>query len=105
MNNKVQKNKVKNGGVGRFWYPSRWTGTQSNQSRAQLSWKYEDKKEGESEPKIKYIVNNKKCRAENESATTLQATIRTKSKDPLWTKQYPYPMSDNNFILTLLIFN
>lgn len=30
--------------------------------------------------------------------TTIEATIRTKTEEPVWTKQYPYPFSDNNFI-------
>lgn len=30
--------------------------------------------------------------------TTIEGTIRTKSEEPKWTKQYPYPYSDNEFI-------
>lgn len=30
--------------------------------------------------------------------STIEATIRTKSEDPIWTKQYPYPYADNEFI-------
>lgn len=30
--------------------------------------------------------------------TTIEATIRTKTDDPIWTKQYPYPIADNDFV-------
>lgn len=30
--------------------------------------------------------------------TTIQATIRTKNNEPIWTKQYPYPYSDKEFV-------
>ncbi|XP_055910407.1 uncharacterized protein LOC129944768 [Eupeodes corollae] len=30
--------------------------------------------------------------------TTIEATIRTTDNEPIWTKQYPYPYSDNEFV-------
>ncbi|GBO99955.1 Retrovirus-related Pol polyprotein from transposon gypsy [Eumeta japonica] len=30
--------------------------------------------------------------------TTVEATIRTKTDEPIWTKQYPYPIADNDFV-------
>lgn len=30
--------------------------------------------------------------------TTIEATIRTKTDEPIWTKQYPYPYSDKEFV-------
>lgn len=30
--------------------------------------------------------------------TTTEASIRTQSDDPIWTKQYPYPMADHEFV-------
>lgn len=30
--------------------------------------------------------------------TTINATIRTKNRDPIYTKQYPYPYSDKEFV-------
>lgn len=30
--------------------------------------------------------------------TAIEATIRTKNNDPVWVKQYPYPMSDHEFV-------
>lgn len=30
--------------------------------------------------------------------TTIEATIKTKNDDPVWVKQYPYPMSDHDFV-------
>lgn len=30
--------------------------------------------------------------------TTIEATIRTVNDDPVWVKQYPYPMSDHDFV-------
>lgn len=30
--------------------------------------------------------------------TTIEATIRTKNEDPIWTKQYPYPYSEKDFV-------
>lgn len=30
--------------------------------------------------------------------TTIEATIRTKNDDPIWTKQYPYPYADKAFV-------
>lgn len=30
--------------------------------------------------------------------TTIEATIRTKTSDPIWTKQYPYPYADKEFV-------
>jgi hypothetical protein len=30
--------------------------------------------------------------------TTIEATIRTKPGEPIWTKQYPYPYADKNFV-------
>lgn len=30
--------------------------------------------------------------------TTIMATIRTKSDEPIWTKQYPYPYADKEFV-------
>ncbi len=77
-----------------------------------LSYKYRAKKESESLQKINYTVNSENYRAEIEEimqkneitnevlpyTTAIQATIRTNSEDPIWTKQYPYPMSDSDFI-------
>jgi hypothetical protein len=31
-------------------------------------------------------------------ATTIEATIRTKTEEPIWTKQYPYPYADKEFV-------
>lgn len=30
--------------------------------------------------------------------TTIEATIRTKTDEPIWTKQYPYPFADKEFV-------
>lgn len=30
--------------------------------------------------------------------TTIQASIRTKTDEPIWVKQYPYPVSDQDFV-------
>lgn len=30
--------------------------------------------------------------------TTIDATIRTKNNEPIWTKQYPYPYPDKEFV-------
>lgn len=30
--------------------------------------------------------------------TTIEATIRTVNEEPIWTKQYPYPYSDKEFV-------
>lgn len=30
--------------------------------------------------------------------TTIEATIRTVNNDPIWVKQYPYPISDHDFV-------
>lgn len=30
--------------------------------------------------------------------TTIQATVRTKTDEPIWTKQYPYPYADKDFV-------
>lgn len=32
--------------------------------------------------------------------TTIEATIRTINNEPVWVKQYPYPMSDHDFVKT-----
>lgn len=32
--------------------------------------------------------------------TTIEATIRTANNDPVWVKQYPYPVSDHEFVNT-----
>lgn len=62
--------------------------------------------------KINFTVNNEDYRERIEEimnknlytneklpyTTTIEGTIRTKSDEPIWTKQYPYPYSDNEFI-------
>lgn len=30
--------------------------------------------------------------------TMIEATIRTKTDEPIWTKQYPYPYADEEFV-------
>ncbi len=30
--------------------------------------------------------------------TTIQATIRTQTEDPIWTEQYPYRVADHDFV-------
>lgn len=74
--------------------------------------KYKKKKTLEVEPKINYTINNEKLKDQVEElmkrnnntngklpfTTTIQATIKTESEDPIWTKQYPYPMSDHDFV-------
>lgn len=32
--------------------------------------------------------------------TTIEASIRTVNNDPVWVKQYPYPMSDHDFVMS-----
>lgn len=32
--------------------------------------------------------------------TQIEATINTKNDDPIWVKQYPYPMSDHDFVMS-----
>ena len=74
--------------------------------------KYKKKKTLEVEPKINYTINYEKLKDQVEElmkrnnntngklpfTTTIQATIKTESEDPIWTKQYPYPMSDHDFV-------
>lgn len=31
--------------------------------------------------------------------TTIEASIKTMNNDPVWVKQYPYPMSDHDFVM------
>lgn len=77
------------------------------------SLKYKYKKEMiNNEQKINYTISNETYRGDIEKimernnktseilpfTTTIQASIRTKSEDPIYVKQYPYPMSDNEFI-------
>lgn len=64
------------------------------------------------EPKINYTINNNEFKdnvdelmktnnntSENMPFTTIgQASIKAKSKDLIWIKQYPYPMCDHNFV-------
>ncbi len=76
------------------------------------SLKYQKKVAGKKEPFINYTVDNAKYEEEikevmkaNENisdtlpfTTTIQATIRTQTEDPIWTKQYPYPVADHDFV-------
>lgn len=32
--------------------------------------------------------------------TRIEATINTKNDDPVWVKQYPYPMSDHDYVMS-----
>lgn len=64
------------------------------------------------EPKINFTVNNpqyeediRKLMIRNVQisislpfTTTIQATISTHTEETLWTKQYPYPIADNDFV-------
>ncbi|GBP11681.1 Retrovirus-related Pol polyprotein from transposon opus [Eumeta japonica] len=54
---------------------------------------------------INYTIGNDmyreridKLMKENNGTTTVEATIRTKTDEPIWTKQYPYPIADNDFV-------
>ncbi|GBP04334.1 hypothetical protein EVAR_68161_1 [Eumeta japonica] len=64
-----------------------------------------------SQPKLNHIVGEEKYRQEIDRmmkenngigplpfTTTIEATIRTKNEDPIWTNQYPYPIADNEFV-------
>ncbi|XP_053968289.1 uncharacterized protein LOC128869707 [Anastrepha ludens] len=76
------------------------------------SLKYQKKKTLGVKPKINYTINNDKFKDQVEElmnrnnntngklpfTTTIQATIKTESEDPIWTKQYPYLMSDHDFV-------
>lgn len=54
----------------------------------------------EYEDKIKNLIQKNENISETlPFTTTIQATIRTKNNnEPVWTKQYPYPLSDKNFV-------
>lgn len=76
------------------------------------SLKYQKKIVPKIEPKINYTINNEEFKVQvgelmqknnciSETlpfTTTIQASIRTESEDPIWTKQYPYPMADHDFV-------
>lgn len=54
---------------------------------------------------LRYDNEIKDIMGENENisetlpfTTTIQATIRTKNNEPIWTKQYPYPFADKEFV-------
>lgn len=54
-------------------------------------------------PKFETEINNLMQKNKNISeklpfTTTIQATVRTKTEDPVWTKQYPYPYADKAFV-------
>lgn len=46
----------------------------------------------------KLMLRNERISDTLPFTTTIQATIRTTNEDPIYTKQYPYPMSDNDFV-------
>lgn len=49
--------------------------------------------------KIDFIMQRNENTSEGlPFTTTIEATIRTSNPDPIWTKQYPYPISDNDFV-------
>lgn len=65
----------------------------------------------DSQFKLNYIINEEKYKHEIDRlmrenngigplpfTTTIEATIRTKTDEPIWTKQYPYPIADNDFV-------
>ncbi|GBP12168.1 Retrovirus-related Pol polyprotein from transposon gypsy [Eumeta japonica] len=54
---------------------------------------------------INYTIGNDmyreridKLMKENNGTTTVEATIRTKTDEPIWTQQYPYPIAGNDFV-------
>lgn len=53
--------------------------------------KYEDEIE-------KLMQKNKLISETLPYTTTIEATIRTKNEEPIWTKQYPYPYTDKEFV-------
>lgn len=51
------------------------------------------------ENEIKQLMQENENRSENlPFTTTIQATIRTTNKEPIYTKQYPYPFADKPFV-------